>query len=126
MNYWHTMSEDGESVMLRGFLYSGHRALNDVDALLHLLSHGYMRPLLDAAKRTTYIVRAVGSPFATKDALKARGYTWAAEERVWWTEVDDATPEIEWLAGLYVHARRAATVTRVSPWERFAPGMVPR
>lgn len=105
-----------------GFFYAGHRALHDADALLHLLSHGYMRPLMDAAKRPSWVVRASGAPFSTKDALKARGYRWAAGERVWWTSTTDADAETAWIATVY---RGRPDVREVSPWQRFAAGQVP-
>jgi DNA polymerase-3 subunit epsilon len=35
-------------------------------------------------------VKAFGSPFETKDKLKARGYRWDAEARVWSTAVKSA------------------------------------
>ena len=63
-----------------GFFYDAHRAEMDCHALLAVLAAplpntgetGLAR-LLAAAQATSYRVQATGSPFASKDALRARG-----------------------------------------------------
>jgi DNA polymerase-3 subunit epsilon len=40
-------------------------------------------PLLETLNQPQYRVYATGSPFETKDMLKARGYRWSAEIRCW-------------------------------------------
>ena len=73
-----------------GFFYDAHRAEMDCHALLAVLAAplpntgetGLAR-LLAAAQATSYRVQATGSPFSSKDALRARGYRWDAERKVW-------------------------------------------
>lgn len=110
-----------------GFFVGAHRAGDDVNALLHLLSMGYLSDLVAEALRPSWMVRAFGAPFEVKDLLKARGYQWDAAGRVWWREVSvDAMPEEgSWLAAEIYRGRRADRVTKVEPCERFAPGAVP-
>lgn len=77
-----------------GFFYDAHRAEMDCHALLAVLAAplpntgetGLAR-LLAAAQSTSYRVQATGSPFASKDALRARGYRWDAERKAWHTQV---------------------------------------
>ncbi|MBI2566893.1 MAG: hypothetical protein HYV63_07685 [Candidatus Schekmanbacteria bacterium] len=88
-----------------GVFADGHRALTDCEILLHVLS----RPLADGrtalgallcnSRRRSWRVRAHGAPFAAKDRLKARGYTWSAQERVWRRDVfdEDLPAERLWL-----------------------------
>ena len=73
-----------------GFYVGAHRALNDADALLHLLSfldlgtkRSYLDELLQRARKPVVLVSANQSPFESKDALRARGYRWDTQERVW-------------------------------------------
>ena len=89
-----------------GFFTDAHRALNDVDALLNLLSFtdsetgvGYLAELYTNANRTQVKVIASGSPFETKDALKAKGYRWDPEMRSWNKVVysDLVSKEVDWL-----------------------------
>ena len=102
----------------RGWFYDAHRAQVDCHALLQVLSSpladgqtGLSR-LLAGAGQTRYKLRATGAPFESKDKLKARGYRWDGEGRVWWCnlasdELLDA--ECDWLRA-EVYGRRNATV----------------
>lgn len=74
----------------RGWFYDAHRAQVDCHALLQVLSQpvGHssttgLSQLMAAAALPSFRLRATGSPFETKDKLKARGYRWDAEARVW-------------------------------------------
>ena len=74
----------------RGWFYDAHRALVDCHALLQVLAAplksgatGWQR-LLEGAQQQRYKLQANGAPFEAKDALKARGYRWDSELRVWW------------------------------------------
>jgi len=98
-----------------GFFYEGHRADIDCLAGIEILSHPLpnsdqlpLALLLENARKTTYVVWAVGSPFETKDRLKERGYRWNGGEdgrpKSWYKEVDqiDQAAEVEFLkAGGY-------------------------
>lgn len=102
-----------------GFFTESHRALNDVDALLHLLSFEdeitkktYLHELTQNARRLMSQVIAVGAPFESKDTLKARGYSWDTINRNWSKTIfkDDVSPEINWLEeSVYFGPSRAFT-----------------
>lgn len=90
----------------RGFFYDGHRSEVDCRAVLELLRLPLprdaslpMQRLLTAGQRVSYRIYALGSPFETKDLMKARGYRWDGERRSWWVEVDyeEAAAEAQWL-----------------------------
>jgi DNA polymerase-3 subunit epsilon len=100
-----------------GWFYDAHRAQVDCHALLQVLTRpvapgpetGIAR-LLAAADRPSYQLSATAAPFEAKDLLKARGYRWDAEARVWGCSL--ATPELldaecDWLRE-NVYSRRAA------------------
>lgn len=89
-----------------GFFTDSHRAINDVDALLYLLSLGgvqeakpYLHELLGNAKRPMVHVIASSSPFESKDHLKTRGYRWDNTNRFWSKVIfqDELNSELRWL-----------------------------
>lgn len=99
-----------------GWFYDAHRALVDGHALLQVLSHALpdgstgLARLIAAASRPGYRLRATGSPFESKDALKARGYRWDGEARVWYCSLgsDEAlAAELGWLRTEVYGGRRA-------------------
>ena len=93
--YWH------------GFYFDAHRAMNDVDALINLLTHPSYeadRPLLELMKnfqKPTYVIFATNFNYdpVKKDIVKANKYKWNAEDRVWYKTVsfDDLDKEKDWL-----------------------------
>ena len=102
----------------RGWFYDAHRAQVDCHALLQVLASpladgqtGLAR-LLAGADQTRYKLRATNAPFESKDKLKAKGYRWDAEGRVWWCSLaSDALldAECDWLRA-EVYGRRNASV----------------
>ena len=114
-----------------GFFYDAHRAEMDCHALLAVLAAplpntgetGLAR-LLAAAQATSYRVQATGSPFASKDALRARGYRWDAERKVWHTQVGNPAAldaECEWLKKDVYGGRSARIdIERQTALERFS------
>ena len=106
-----------------GWFYDAHRAQVDCHALLRVLStplksdkpEGAVTGLLQlfkASQNARTVVKAFGSPFETKDKLKARGYRWDAEARVWYTAVKSAEAldaEAEWLKA-EVYGGRSARI----------------
>jgi DNA polymerase-3 subunit epsilon len=106
-----------------GWFYDAHRAQVDCHALLRVLSSPLqsdnsegsstgLQQLFKAAENARTVVKAFGSPFETKDKLKARGYRWDAEARVWFTAVKSAEAldaEAEWLKS-EVYGGRAARI----------------
>jgi DNA polymerase-3 subunit epsilon len=89
-----------------GFFTDSHRAINDVDALLYLLSLNencsekpYMQELLNNAKKNQTHVIATSAPFETKDQLKSRGYSWDNQNKFWNKVINKEVlnEEIKWL-----------------------------
>jgi len=87
-----------------GFYNGAHRASDDVDSTIALLASEVspgrtaLAELVERSFSDSWIVRAKGAAFELKDVLKARGYRWDADRKVWWMEVFDRTPEEWWLA----------------------------
>lgn len=102
-----------------GIFYSAHRAETDCHALLAVLAKPLanfgplagadasaaqvtgLAVLLAAAGQTHHRLQATGAPFDAKDALKARGYRWDAQQRVWGTTLRTEAAlkdELAWLA----------------------------
>jgi len=90
-----------------GWFYDAHRAEVDCHALLTVLAaelpqsggNGLAR-MLAAADQSRFQLQATGAPFESKDGLKARGYRWNAEQKVWHTRLDDEAAlqaECAWL-----------------------------
>lgn len=104
----------------RGWFYDAHRALVDCHALLQVLNcplgggegTGLGR-LINASQQPRFKLRATGSPFESKDLLKARGYRWDGEGKVWWRSLDGEgtlEAEIAWLKDEVYGSRRSAQV----------------
>lgn len=103
----------------QGWFYDAHRALVDCHALLQVLSRPVgqgtitgVNQLMLAAARPSYKLRATGSPFEAKDLLKARGYRWDADAKLWFCTLADQArldAELEWLKA-DVYGRRHARV----------------
>ena len=133
---WRAAGFEGRSLgylaMQAGWYFDGHRALNDVDAVIQLLQHedtdgtSLLYQLDVNALADSHLIEAVGSAFDTKDALRARGYRWNASERVWWHEVTDSEllAEQAWLATeVYASGRGAVAmgprITRRNAFSRY-------
>jgi hypothetical protein len=88
-----------------GFYYESHRAMNDVDALIHLLSHpsykknSPLASLIQNSEIPYYKVIAANSRFETKDILKANSFKWDSKKKFWWKRVgkEDLENERQWL-----------------------------
>ena len=100
------------------FFYDAHRALTDCHALLQVLiaplSDGRtgLKTLLEGAQSLRYKLSATGSPFESKDKLKARGYRWDGEQKAWWCALkspEALQEECAWLKA-EVYGGRAARV----------------
>jgi len=102
-----------------GLWHRGHRAADDVDAVIALLRQCFddgetvLAALLRRARQPGRIIRAVGAHYDSKDGLKARGYRWDADRRVWWIEVYGAggrESEEWWLAANVYGGGRASAL----------------
>ncbi|MBO9665348.1 MAG: DNA polymerase III subunit epsilon [Bdellovibrio sp.] len=103
-----------------GFFTDSHRALNDVDALLYLLSlpaatddKPYLNELTANAKRLMTHVIASSAPFESKEHLKGRGYGWDNINRFWSKIIfkDELKEEMTWLEDV-VYSGPFAGITR--------------
>ena len=93
-----------------GFYFESHRAMNDVDSLIHLITHPTyknnrpLKELIKNAGKSMYLVKATNFPYneQKKDTIKANGYGWNNDEKVWSKRVvfDDIDSEKEWLTGV--------------------------
>jgi DNA polymerase-3 subunit epsilon len=114
--------------MQMGLFFAAHRASDDVTALLHLVNHPVdesrtvLRALVDKASRPTFRIEARDAPFHVKNVLKARGYRWNADARVWSLEVaeDAFAAEIDWTTEHVYGGRRRPDVKRVTWRDRHA------
>lgn len=135
---WRGRGFDGRALgyllMQYGFYHCGHRASADVDALIQLLQHEdgsgrtALAELISTGSKTSWIVRAKGAHFGSKDLLRSRGYRWdgADERKVWWREVPDVelAAEQDWLtAHIYAAQARPSApgpeLERITPRSRF-------
>ncbi|MGI9219038.1 MAG: 3'-5' exonuclease [Hydrogenophaga sp.] len=124
----------------QGWFYDAHRALVDCHALLQVLSqrvgeHGGdgqvngLQRLMAAAGRPSFKLRATGSPFDSKDKLKARGYRWDGEGKVWFCSLGSEAAladELAWLqAEVYGGRRAQVEVEALDALTRYAlrPGL---
>lgn len=90
-----------------GFFYDAHRADVDCFALLEVLQQPLpksgelvLKTILNSLGLKSYTIYAIGSPFDTKDTLKARAYRWDGDKKCWHITVtgDDALKaEVAWL-----------------------------
>jgi len=107
-----------ESLALEmGWFYDAHRAEMDCHALLAVLianlpqlPHTGLAHLMEQARKPSYRLMATNAPFDAKDKLKARGYRWSAEQKVWHTRVGDSVAlqaEFDWLKDNAYHQRAA-------------------
>ncbi|MBM3906900.1 MAG: 3'-5' exonuclease [Gemmatimonadetes bacterium] len=117
-----------------GYYFRAHRAGDDCLAAIHLLATPFaddgslpMRHLLQSSQRQTVLVRAVGSPFDSKDVLKARGYQWdpgsTNRGKAWQKEIGEDALDAEraWLDGAIYKGRGAPELIKLTASVRYAP-----
>jgi DNA polymerase III subunit epsilon len=128
---WLELGFDGRAlvhlVTQCGWFYEGHRAENDILALIYLLAHAQpdgdtiLSRLITRSAEPRYRINAVGAPFEAKDALKAKGYRWDATLRFWWTTVAEEELEAEaaWLQQDVYNGRSMPAIFEQSARERY-------
>ncbi|MFO8149081.1 MAG: 3'-5' exonuclease [Trueperaceae bacterium] len=129
----------GSLLAAHGLFFGAHRAVEDGYALVELLGRTLptsgetaLNLLRASARRATVRLWAVGSPFESKDLLKARGYRWSGEARSWWTDVAEEAvdDEIAWLRAEAYRGKRMSELPRVRldawvRWSQRAPEVPP-
>lgn len=115
-----------------GFFHNGHRAVDDCHALLEVLASpsrtdapSPFTQLVASADRTRLRLWAEGSPFHTKDILKARGYRWSdgsdGRMKCWWIEIEEDAhaDEVAFLHAEIYGMEVDIRVERLTACERF-------
>lgn len=116
----------------QGWFYDAHRALVDCHALLQVLASPAadggttgLTCLMAAAAQPSYKLRATGSPFESKDQLKARGYRWDGDAKVWFCSLGSEAAladELAWLqAEVYGSRRAQVDVEALDALTRYSP-----
>jgi len=124
-----------------GYFFDGHRAVNDAEATLQLLTQPLpitgklgMSVLLNKALKKSRRFFAVSAPFNKKGDLKARAYRWMADysyvdqygkqkKGVWSKSVNevDAEAEQQWLdESVYQGKSGVFTYTDTTAFERYS------
>jgi DNA polymerase-3 subunit epsilon len=116
-----------------GYFYEAHRAVEDCQALLEILSFNLPKTsttalsvLLKRARRKTFRIWAEGSPFDLKDELKQRGYRWNdgndGRLKSWYVDVDESArgQEIEYLQKQIYRRQIEPHVQNISALNRFS------
>lgn len=114
-----------------GFFYTGHRAIYDCLAGIHLLaspvdSKPALGQLLANARRKQRRIYAAGSPFESKDLLRQRGYRWNpgdnGKSKAWFIDVDkdEADAEIAFLEKEIFHRSAQLPSEEITPFNRFS------
>jgi DNA polymerase-3 subunit epsilon len=102
----------------QGIFYEAHRAETDCWALLELLNavlpqsqQPALLRLLESLNQPQVRLSALGSPFDTKDLLKARGYRWDGDRKTWYRSLSSEKvleEEINWLKQKVYAGKRAS------------------
>ncbi len=112
-----------------GFFVDAHRAMNDVNATLKLMTltdpgtgKAYFAELMANAYRRQLRVIAAGSPFEKKDLLKARRYRWNPERRFWHRVVyeNELAGEIAWLEAMVYGGAFRGTIREIPLTEHYS------
>ena len=104
-----------------------YQASRDLPAVQRMLGHAD----IDRARLPTWRLWAIGSPFETKDVLKARGYRWNGGEdgrpKSWFIDLVDmearVAPEIEWLRATIFASAWEPRVDRLTAFDRYREGV---
>ena len=114
--YWH------------GFYFDAHRAMNDVDALIHLLTFdtGLERPLLELIKnsnKSDFIIYAEHFKYdpVKKDILKGNKYRWNPNDKLWFKKVnpDELEHEKDWLTATIYNQVFKGRVEEIIPNNKY-------
>ena len=113
----HSSSKLENLALAMGWFYDAHRAEMDCHALLAVLTvplpelgQTGCAQLIEVAQQPSFRLQATNAPFDAKDKLKARGYRWNAEQKVWGTRIKDVNAlhaEYIWLKEQAYHQRGA-------------------
>ena len=126
-----------------GFYFDKHRALNDCQAGLELLSRPLLKSgapalgkLLEQARQPTWRIWATGAAFESKEMLRGRGYKWhdgsEGPAKAWYADVveNDRDAELRFLSETIFRRPINLPQQRLTARDRFSvramPGRMPR
>jgi DNA polymerase III subunit epsilon len=101
-----------------GMFFKGHRALIDCVALGHVVigsvlpsGNTVLQHLIDRSLKSDFRIYANGAPFDQKDRLKANGYYWDGDRKLWNKVVDEdgLDAECDWLHA-EIYGKKSARV----------------
>lgn len=113
-----------------GFFYDAHRAVADCLALIQVLNVKLPRSgvtgfelLSSACEKPSYVFAAINARFEKKDILKARGYSWDADNKVWHMTVfgkEAAEAEAKWVGDSVYGRPYAGSIHKVGALDRYS------
>jgi len=117
--YWH------------GFFFDAHRAMNDIDALINLLTHSSyssnrpMIELIENSQKVQYIILAENFPYneKKKETIKRSKYMWNPHRKVWYKNVSEDSIEAEkkiLSAAIYDNVFQGR-VKKIDPIDKYKP-----
>ena len=115
--YWH------------GFYFDAHRAMNDVDALIHLLTYDLKNfdraliELIENSKKSEYVIFADNFKFnpVKKDIVKGNKYRWDSNSKVWYkrVKVDELANEKDWLTDAIYNQIFEGRIEKIEPIDKY-------
>lgn len=121
----------------QGWFHEGHRALSDALATVFLLTQSLpiskrlgLAALLESARSPLRAVRAEGTAFQQRAALKTRGYRWddgdGVRKKAWWIMTTEPDTEVAWLRSEIYGDDRTIPVVNVPPTRRYSSRLWPK
>ena len=117
--YWH------------GFFFDAHRAMNDIDALINLLTHSSysgnrpIKELIENSQKVQYIILAENFPYneKKKEIIKRNKYMWNPDQKVWYKNVleDSIEAEKKILAAAIYDNVFQGRVKKIDPMDKYKP-----
>ena len=117
--YWH------------GFFFDAHRAMNDIDALINLLTHSSyssnrpIKELIQNSQKVQYIILAENFSYneKKKEIIKRNKYMWNPDQKVWYKNVleDSIEAEKKILAAAIYDNVFQGRVKKIDPIDKYKP-----
>lgn len=104
-----------------GFFFSAHRAEMDCLAALYLLHITKQLPVLLRTALAPAILIRISGMYDQREKIKARGYKWDGDRKVWWSSFTEDTidHEVAWLTLNCYNGRFGGQVIKVPATEAF-------
>lgn len=110
-----------------GFYYESHRAMVDVDALIHLVSNSNyekdnpITELIHNARKSQCVSYAFNAPIRNKDILKSNKYYWDPNKKVWHRTIERSQLEDErkWLEKNVYDGNFTGQFIEITPADKY-------